>query len=122
MVLLKGRDERGFVFYTNYESRKARHIDANPQVALLFPWIALGRQVKITGTAAKVPLTESMQYFASRPRGSQLGAWASHQSQPLPSRFALLRRVAALEVRWLGRAVPRPGQPGSANRVRQLPG
>jgi len=80
-VLLKAYDPRGFVFYTNYESRKAREIAENANVALLFLWIPLERQVAITGAAERVSAAESLKYFLSRPRGSQLGAWVSHQSQ-----------------------------------------
>jgi len=76
-VLLKLYDETGFVFFTNYESTKAQQIAVNNRVGLLFPWVVLGRQVKISGTAEKIPAVESMKYFASRPRGSQIGAWAS---------------------------------------------
>ncbi len=89
MVLLKLFDEKGFVFFTNYSSRKAEHIAANSKVSLLFPWQELGRQVKVTGTAAKIPTAESMRYFATRPRGSQIGAWASHQSKVIKSRALL---------------------------------
>ncbi|WP_455199397.1 pyridoxamine 5'-phosphate oxidase [Kaarinaea lacus] len=89
MVLLKLYDENGFVFFTNYSSRKAQHISGNPMVSLLFPWHALGRQVKVTGTASKISTAESIKYFSSRPRGSQLGAWASPQSQVIKSRAML---------------------------------
>jgi len=89
MVLLKLYDENGFVFFTNYTSRKAQHIAQNPRVSLLFPWQALGRQVKITGTASKISTAESLKYFATRPRGSQLGAWASPQSQVITNRAML---------------------------------
>ena len=89
MVLLKGVDERGFVFYTNYESRKGQEIDANPAVALLFPWHDLQRQVRVEGTASRVSQSESEAYFAARPRESQLGAWASPQSREVSSRAEL---------------------------------
>jgi len=88
-VLLKLYDQQGFVFYTSYESRKARHIANNPRVSLLFPWVGLARQVKINGSASKVPTAESIKYFATRPRGSQIGAWASPQSQVITSRSLL---------------------------------
>ena len=88
-VLLKLYDMDGFVFFTNYGSRKASHIEANAQVSLLFPWHSMGRQVKVTGIAEKIPTAESMKYFASRPRGSQIGAWASHQSKVVNSRAML---------------------------------
>jgi pyridoxamine 5'-phosphate oxidase len=89
LVLLKGLDDRGFVFYTNYESRKAAEIEANPQVALLFPWHDLQRQVRIEGTASRVEAAQTASYFASRPRPSQLGAWASRQSAVVASREAM---------------------------------
>jgi len=85
LVLLKGVDERGFVFYTNYQSRKGHDIEANPAVSLLFPWHDLQRQVRVEGTAARVSVEESEAYFASRPRASQLGAWASPQSRTVAS-------------------------------------
>jgi pyridoxamine 5'-phosphate oxidase len=89
MVLLKGFDARGFVFYTNYESRKARELDANPRAALVFYWAEFGRQVRVEGDASRVSREESDEYFHSRPLGSQLGAWASHQSAPVASRSVL---------------------------------
>ncbi len=89
MVLLKVYDVNGFVFFTNYTSRKAQHITKNPNISLLFPWQALGRQVKITGTATKISTAESVRYFTTRPRGSQLGAWASPQSQVITNRALL---------------------------------
>jgi pyridoxamine 5'-phosphate oxidase len=107
-VLLKTYDDNGFVFFTNYESNKARHIAVNPRVALLFPWIALGRQVKITGSAVKIPLTESMQYFASRPRGSQIGAWASPQSEVITSRSLLLTKFDEMKRKFSAGKVPLP--------------
>jgi pyridoxamine 5'-phosphate oxidase len=107
-VLLKGFDERGFVFYTNFESRKGRHILARPKVALNFYWRDLDVQVQIEGTASPVSDEEADAYFATRPRASQLGAWASQQSRPLPSRARLLADVAKAEARYLGREVPRP--------------
>jgi len=96
MVLLKGVDERGFVFYTNYESRKAADIAANPGVSLLFPWHDLQRQVRVEGAASKVSAEESEAYFASRPRESQLGAWASPQSRVVASRSALDERYGGV--------------------------
>jgi pyridoxamine 5'-phosphate oxidase len=96
MVLLKGVDERGFVFFTNYESRKAAEIAANPHVSLLFPWHDLQRQVRVEGTASKVSAEESEAYFASRPRESQLGAWASPQSRVVASRSALDERYGGV--------------------------
>src|SRR5262245_60561000 len=88
-VLLKQFDAKGFVFYTNLESRKARQIRANPRVALLFPWLMLERQVKITGVAERLPTAEAIRYFLSRPRDSQLAAWASQQSSVISSRKVL---------------------------------
>ena len=96
MVLLKGVDERGFVFFTNYESRKAAEIAANPHVSLLFPWHDLQRQVRVEGAASKVSAEESEAYFASRPRESQLGAWASPQSRVVASRSALDERYGGV--------------------------
>jgi pyridoxamine 5'-phosphate oxidase len=111
-VLLKAFDERGFVFYTNFESRKGRQLAANPQAALLFLWKGLrGRehvQVKIEGTVEPVTVAEAEAYFAKRPRESQIGAWASLQSQTLPSREEFERRYAAVEQRFEGVPVPRP--------------
>ena len=96
MVLLKGVDDRGFVFFTNYESRKAAEIAANPHVSLLFPWHDLQRQVRVEGAASKVSAEESEAYFASRPRESQLGAWASPQSRVVASRSALDERYGGV--------------------------
>jgi pyridoxamine 5'-phosphate oxidase len=107
-VLLKEVDERGFVFFTNYESRKGREIAAAPQVALLFGWYPLQRQVRVEGTAAHVPREESEEYFATRPRGSQLGAWASRQSTPVPSADALAEAYRAVDQRFEGQDVPCP--------------
>jgi pyridoxamine 5'-phosphate oxidase len=106
-VLLKGFDERGFVFYTNYEGRKAAELEANPRCALLFYWGELQRQVRIEGRAARVSGAESDAYFASRPRGSRLGAWASEQSREVEGRDALERRLGELEERYED-DVPRP--------------
>jgi len=109
-VLLKGFDERGFVFYTNFSSRKGRQLAANPQAALLFHWRHLreGVQVKIEGTVEPVSAEEADAYFASRPRGSQIGAWASLQSQPLASREQFDVRYADYEKQYEGVSVPRP--------------
>jgi pyridoxamine 5'-phosphate oxidase len=108
MVLLKLYDENGFVFFTNYSSRKAQHINLNPQVSLLFPWHALGRQVKITGTAAKIPTAESFKYFSTRPRGSQLGAWASPQSQVIKNRAMLDTALEQMKGKFLQGEIPLP--------------
>lgn len=109
-VLLKAVDARGFVFFTNFNSRKGRQLAANPQAALLFHWKFLmeGVQVKIEGTVEPVSAAEADQYFAMRPRGSQIGAWASLQSQPLASRDVFEERVAEVEKRYEGMDVPRP--------------
>ena len=108
MVLLKLFDEQGFVFFTNYASRKAAHIAGSPHVSLLFPWQALGRQVKVTGTAARIPASESMRYFATRPRGSQIGAWASPQSQVINSRAVLDAMIAQMKRKFRDGGVPLP--------------
>ncbi|MFE7775870.1 pyridoxamine 5'-phosphate oxidase [Streptomyces sp. NPDC057445] len=112
-VLLKHFDDRGFVFYTNYSSRKGRELDANPHVSLLFPWHALTRQVIVTGTAARVGRDETAAYFRTRPHGSQLGAWASAQSSVIPSRAELVRRYEELAARYpAGEQVPVPPEWG----------
>ena len=107
-VLLKLYDEAGFVFFTNYESAKARQIATNNKVGLLFPWVALGRQVKISGTAEKIPTAESMKYFASRPRGSQIGAWASPQSQIISSRSLLDAKIDEIRRKFSKGEIPLP--------------
>jgi pyridoxamine 5'-phosphate oxidase len=107
-VLLKGIDARGFAFFTNYESPKAAELDANPRAALVLLWVPLQRQVRVTGTVARLSGEESDAYFGTRPRGSQLGAWASQQSRPLADRAELEARWAALDARYAGGAVPRP--------------
>ena len=108
IVLLKLFDEQGLVFFTNYESRKAQHIAVNNMVSLLFPWHALGRQVKITGEAEKVSTAESLKYFMTRPRGSQLGAWASQQSKIISSRLILETMVDSMKHKYADREVPLP--------------
>ena len=107
-VLLKGLDERGFAFFTNYESPKAAQLDGNPHAALVLLWLPLHRQVRVSGTVARLGAEESDAYFATRPRGSQLGAWASQQSRPLPDRGVLEERWAALDARYGSEPVPRP--------------
>lgn len=107
-VLLKGFDERGFVFYTNYEGRKSREMEANPRAALLFYWGELERQVRVEGRVERIAAEESDAYFASRPRGSQLGAWASEQSRPVVYRAALEEKLREVEERFGDGEVPRP--------------
>jgi pyridoxamine 5'-phosphate oxidase len=107
-VLLRGLDERGLVFYTNHTSEKAAELAANAQVALLFGWLALQRQVRVTGAAERFDDAEADAYFASRPRGSQIGAWASPQSDVIADRAELEARVGEIEARFDGIAVPRP--------------
>jgi pyridoxamine 5'-phosphate oxidase len=107
LVLCKGIDEHGVVFFTNYGSRKARELEANPAASLVFPWHPVGRQVRVEGSAERVTGAESDAYFASRPRGAQLSAWASAQSDVVPSRAVLEARVVELDKRYPGQ-VPRP--------------
>ena len=108
MVLLKGHDRRGFVFYTNLNSRKARALIDTPKAALLFHWKSLRRQVRIEGAVTGVSQDEADAYFATRGRDSQLGAWTSDQSQPLPSRDLFEAQFAEMEARFEGQDVPRP--------------
>jgi pyridoxamine 5'-phosphate oxidase len=108
MVLLKGHDMRGFVFYTNMESRKAEDLLANPYAALLFHWKSLRRQIRIEGRVSRVSDEEGDAYFATRSRDSQLGAWASDQSRPLDTRALFEERFAETEARFEGQPVPRP--------------
>lgn len=107
-VLLKGFDERGFLFYTNYTSRKAREIAANPAVALLFQWLPLERQVSVTGRAEKISAAESLKYFLSRPRESQIGAWASQQSAVISNRSLLETKFAEMKAKFSAGEIPLP--------------
>ena len=107
-VLLKYFDETGFVFFTNYESRKATQISGNARVSLLFPWYVLHRQVEISGIAEKINSAESIKYFALRPRGSQLGAWVSQQSSVVSSRSVLQNKLAELKKKFASGSVPMP--------------
>jgi pyridoxamine 5'-phosphate oxidase len=108
IVLVRGADARGFAFYTNYDSAKSRQLAARPVAAAVFGWLDLHRQVRVRGTVDRVPDAESDDYFGSRPRGSQLGAWASPQSEVIGGRDDLERRLAEIEARFEGRPVPRP--------------
>jgi len=107
-VLLKYFDLQGFVFFTNYDSKKSKAIMANPEVALLFPWLKMERQVKISGRAERVSTKESLKYFASRPKDSQLGAWASQQSSHLSSRQVLLSQFDKMKNKFKNGVVPLP--------------
>ncbi len=107
-VLLKAYDERGFVFYTNYESRKARELEENPRATLLFHWAILQRQIRLEGRVSRVTKEESEAYFHSRARGSQVGAWASAQSEALSDRETLERRVKEYQEKFRGQEVPLP--------------
>ena len=107
-VLLKLYDEQGFIFFTNYESRKAKQMAVNPRVSLLFPWHAMGRQLKMTGVVEKISTAESLKYFASRPRGSQLGAWASNQSEIISSRSILVSMFDSMKQKYDNKDVPLP--------------
>jgi pyridoxamine 5'-phosphate oxidase len=111
-ILLKGLDGRGFVFFSNYESRKGRELHENPNAALVFPWTGLERQVIIEGAVTKVPREESEAYFHSRPRASQLGAWVSQQSSIISGRAVLEDSMKMLEQKYAGREVPLPPQWG----------
>ena len=108
IVLLKYFDKQGFVFFTNYKSKKAQQIEKNSNVALLFPWFPLERQVKIQGTASKISITESLAYFVSRPRGSQIGAWCSHQSTVVSSRSILENSYEELKIKFQNKTIPLP--------------
>jgi pyridoxamine 5'-phosphate oxidase len=108
MVLLKGFDERGFVFYSNGDSQKGRELAANPKASLAFHWKSLRRQVRLRGTVEAVSAAEADAYFASRPRSSQIGAWASKQSSPLESRYAFERAIALKAAHFAVGPVPRP--------------
>jgi len=107
-VLLKYFDDKGFVFYTNYESNKSRQIETRPEAALLFPWLALERQIKIVGSVEKVSSLESIKYFASRPKDSQIGAWASKQSSTISSRGILQSQFESMKQKFSSGEVPLP--------------
>jgi pyridoxamine 5'-phosphate oxidase len=108
LVLLKGFDERGFVFFTNRTSRKGDHLMVNPHAALCFYWPAINEQVRVEGSVEQVADAESDAYFASRPRESQIGAWCSRQSRPSPGRDVLEERYKEIEAKYAGQAIPRP--------------
>ncbi|MGE0566115.1 MAG: pyridoxamine 5'-phosphate oxidase [Pseudolabrys sp.] len=108
IVLLKGRDERGFVFYTNTTSQKGRELGAHPAAALVFYWKSLNRQIRVRGTVEQVTPAEADAYFATRPKGAQIGAWASQQSQPLESRKVFEQAVADVTAKYGAAEVPRP--------------
>ena len=107
-VLLKYFDEKGFVFFTNYKSKKSKQIQNNPQAAILFPWLALERQVKIIGSVEKITKLESFKYFSSRPKDSQLGAWASQQSSRISSRSVLAEQFASMKKKFSDGEIPLP--------------
>jgi pyridoxamine 5'-phosphate oxidase len=107
-LLVRSADERGFTFFTNYESAKSRQMAAEPRASMLFSWLQLHRQVRVVGEVERVPDDESDEYFASRPRGSQVGAWSSPQSQPIPDRVWLEQRVEQIGTTFGDEAVPRP--------------
>jgi len=111
-VLLKGLDGRGFVFYSNYESRKGRELDANPNATLLFPWIAMERQVIVEGTVTRIAREESEAYFHSRPQASQLAAWASSQSSVVSGRKVIEEAMKEMEKKYAGQVVPLPAHWG----------
>jgi pyridoxamine 5'-phosphate oxidase len=108
MVLLKGIDARGFVFYTNIESQKGQELDASPQAALVFHWKSINRQIRVRGTVERVSDADADSYFATRPKQAQIGAWASKQSKPLESRLAFEKAVALYATKYAIGTVPRP--------------
>jgi pyridoxamine 5'-phosphate oxidase len=119
-VLLKGVDGRGFVFYSHYASRKGRELEANPNATLVFPWLALERQVIVEGAVTKIAREESEAYFHSRPRGSQLGAWVSQQSAIITNRAVLDDAFKAVEKQYAGQEVPMPPHWGGWRLVPEL--
>jgi len=121
VVLLKYFDERGFVFFTNYESRKARQLATNPKASLLFPWITLERQVIILGSATRISTAESLKYFASRPHDSQLGAWVSNQSSVITSRKFLIQKLAEIRTKFADGRIPLPSSEGGWSIDRLAP-
>lgn len=120
MVLLKELDQQGFVFYTNYQSRKGQELAHTPRAALVFWWAELERQVRVEGQVSKVAAVEADQYFSSRPRGSQLGAWVSRQSQVIGDRTLLDQRLQALEQQYQDQPIPRPSYWGGYRLLPQV--
>jgi len=119
-VLLKYFDTEGFVFFTNYQSRKAKQLEQNPRASLLFPWITLERQVIIQGTVEKISTAESLRYFASRPRESQIGAWVSNQSEVITSRKLLMQKLAEIKEKFAAGEIPLPSFWGGYRVVPQM--
>ncbi|HHB79762.1 MAG TPA: pyridoxamine 5'-phosphate oxidase [Saprospiraceae bacterium] len=119
-VLLKIFDKKGFVFFTNYKSKKAQDIHSNPNVAMLFPWVSLERQVKIIGKAEKISTAASLKYFLSRPHGSQLGAWVSQQSHVISSRSILEIKLAEMKRKFLNKQVPLPDHWGGYRVIPEI--
>jgi pyridoxamine 5'-phosphate oxidase len=119
-VLLKYFDDDGFVFFTNYASRKAKQMEQNPKVSLLFPWITLERQVIIQGNVEKISTAESLKYFASRPRESQIGAWVSNQSEVITSRKFLMQKLAEIREKFAHGEIPLPSFWGGYRVVPQM--
>ena len=107
-VLLKFFDDKGFVFFTNYDSKKSKQIEKNHQAAILFPWLALERQVRIVGSVEKISKSESLKYFKSRPKDSQLGAWSSEQSSKITSRSVLVDQFALMKKKFENKEIPLP--------------
>jgi len=119
-VLLKLFDKKGFVFFTNYESKKAKDIRTNPNVSMLFPWVSLQRQVKIIGKAEKISAAASLKYFLNRPHGSQLGAWVSQQSHVISSRSILEMKLAEMKRKFMNKQVPLPDHWGGFQIIPEI--
>ena len=119
-VLLKTYDERGFVFFTNYESRKAKQMEANPQISILVPWVEIERQVIIQGRVEKISTAESLKYFTSRPRESQLGAWVSNQSEVISSRKFLMQKLQEIKTKFKEGEIPLPSFWGGYRLVPEM--
>ena len=119
-VLLKVFDEKGFVFFTNYESRKAKQMEANPQISILVPWVEIERQVIIQGRVEKISTAESLKYFTSRPRESQLGAWVSNQSEVISSRKLLMQKLQEIKDKFKEGEIPLPSFWGGYRLVPEM--